>query len=213
MALLFTSNTNLRLPEIFSNNASDSNSSTVPSVFDLSSESESESKDKSEDKLALEDKEKFYNSIKRGPVLAIITRDKKLSLKGRPKATIYIEDIAENIFPIPEIIFNPILVLSPYIFLLGILFRISVFKSLLKDGPIIDYPKKLYYLRILDRLIREANSLRIVLEKGLIRIKRGSKITGFTEVAKLYYLRYGVVKYASINTFIRYYSIGIYVDT
>ncbi|KAJ5593263.1 hypothetical protein N7537_010167 [Penicillium hordei] len=56
------SNTNLRLPKIFSNNASDSNSSTIPSVFDLSSESESESKDKSEDKLALEDKEK----IKRG---------------------------------------------------------------------------------------------------------------------------------------------------
>jgi hypothetical protein len=52
------SDTSLRLPEIFSNNASDSNSSTIPSVFNLSSESESESKDKSEDKLALEDKEK-----------------------------------------------------------------------------------------------------------------------------------------------------------
>ncbi|KAJ5593270.1 hypothetical protein N7537_010174 [Penicillium hordei] len=59
---MLRSNINLRLPEIFSNNASDSNSSTVSSVFDLSSESESESKDKSEDKLALEDKEK----IKRG---------------------------------------------------------------------------------------------------------------------------------------------------
>ncbi|KAJ5607202.1 hypothetical protein N7537_003821 [Penicillium hordei] len=236
------SDTSLRLPEIFSNNASDSDSSTVPSVFNLSSESESESKDK------------FYNSTKRGPrrryaslrlsspsgitsdveridvVLAIVARDKKLSLKDRPKATIYIEDIAEfardlklilvrdlnrgrprlfiylrpkftklflskkesNIFPIPEIIFNPILVLSPYIFLLGILFRIGVFKSLLKDGLIIDCPKNLYRLRILDRL--KADSLRIVLEKGLTRIKRGSKITGFAEVAKLYYLRYGVVK-------------------
>jgi hypothetical protein len=51
------SDTSLRLPEIFSNNASDSNSSTAPSVFDLSSESNSESKDKSEDKLASEDKE------------------------------------------------------------------------------------------------------------------------------------------------------------
>ncbi|KAJ5437602.1 hypothetical protein N7445_006146 [Penicillium cf. griseofulvum] len=38
-------------------NASDSDSSTVPSVFDLSSESESESKEESEDKLASEDKE------------------------------------------------------------------------------------------------------------------------------------------------------------
>jgi hypothetical protein len=51
------SDTSSRLPKIFSNNASDSNSSTAPSVFDLSSESESESKDKSEDKLASEDKE------------------------------------------------------------------------------------------------------------------------------------------------------------
>ncbi|CRL30959.1 Protein of unknown function DUF3435 [Penicillium camemberti] len=44
------------------------------------------------------------------------------------------------------------LVLSPYIFLLGILFRIGVFKSLLKDGPIMDCPEKLYRLWILDGL-------------------------------------------------------------
>ncbi|KAJ5834676.1 hypothetical protein N7447_000702 [Penicillium robsamsonii] len=36
------SDTSSRLPEIFSNNASDSDSSTAPSVFDLSSESEYE---------------------------------------------------------------------------------------------------------------------------------------------------------------------------
>ncbi|KAJ5956324.1 hypothetical protein N7501_010603 [Penicillium viridicatum] len=50
------SDTSSRLPEIFSNNASDSDSSTAPSVFD-SSESESESEDESEDGLASEDKE------------------------------------------------------------------------------------------------------------------------------------------------------------
>ncbi|KAJ5447699.1 hypothetical protein N7445_002520 [Penicillium cf. griseofulvum] len=169
----------------------------------------------------------------------IVAIEKKLSLKGRPKATIYIEDIAEfardlklilvrdpnrgrprlfiylrpeftkiflsekelNTFPIPEIIFDPTLVLSPYIFLLGILFRISAFKSLSKDSPIIDYPKKLYRLRILDGLVlREANSIQIVLEKELTRlwlryrIKRGSEITSFAEVAKLYCLRYSVAK-------------------
>ncbi|KAJ5437646.1 hypothetical protein N7445_006190 [Penicillium cf. griseofulvum] len=75
------------------------------------------------------------------------------------------------------------------------LFRIGVFKSLSKDGPIIDCPEKLYRLRILDGLVlREADSIRIVLEKELTRIKRGGKITSFAEVAKLYYLRYGVVK-------------------
>ncbi|CRL30960.1 unnamed protein product [Penicillium camemberti] len=51
------SDTSLCLPKIFSNNASDSDSSTVPSVFDLSSESESESEDESEDELASEDEE------------------------------------------------------------------------------------------------------------------------------------------------------------
>ncbi|KAJ5475748.1 hypothetical protein N7475_001477 [Penicillium sp. IBT 31633x] len=58
------SDTSSHLPEIFSNNASDSDSSTAPSVFDSSSESESES----EDELASEDEEEFCNGIKRGPV-------------------------------------------------------------------------------------------------------------------------------------------------
>ena len=51
------SDTSSRLPEIFSNNASDSETSTATSIFDLSSESESESEDESEDELASEDKE------------------------------------------------------------------------------------------------------------------------------------------------------------
>lgn len=51
------SDASIGLPEIFSNNVSDTNSSTVYSDFDSSSVSESESDDKSEDKLALEDKE------------------------------------------------------------------------------------------------------------------------------------------------------------
>lgn len=55
------SDTSLGLPEIFSNNASDSDSSTAPSDFDDSSESEpdsdDESDDESEDELAPEDEE------------------------------------------------------------------------------------------------------------------------------------------------------------
>jgi Ran GTPase-activating protein (RanGAP) involved in mRNA processing and transport len=42
------------LPEIFSNGASDTDSSTTPSDSDSSSDSESESEDESEDDLALE---------------------------------------------------------------------------------------------------------------------------------------------------------------
>ena len=49
-------------------------------------------------------------------------------------------------FLILEIIFDPMLVLSPHVFLLGILFRIGVFKSLSSDSPVLDCPKKLYCL-------------------------------------------------------------------
>ncbi|KAJ5437645.1 hypothetical protein N7445_006189 [Penicillium cf. griseofulvum] len=115
---------NLRLPEIFSNNASDSDSSTVPSVFDLSSESESKSEEESEDKLASEDKEEpsllispssDRNAIARKPKRDWIRRkifriEKKLSLKGRPKATIYIEDIAE----FARVILSTIEITFPY---------------------------------------------------------------------------------------------------
>ncbi|KAJ6110446.1 hypothetical protein N7486_002681 [Penicillium sp. IBT 16267x] len=117
-----------------------------------------------------------------------------------------------NTFPIPEIIFDPTLVLSPHVFLLGILFRINAFKRLSKDGPVMNSPKKLYSLRelklkdeILDRyifyyILRKPDGIRIALEKNLnkgwlsYRIKRGGEITGFKEVVKPYYLRYGVAK-------------------
>lgn len=83
-----------------------------------------------------------------------------------------------------------------------------------------DCPEKLYRLRVLDGLgeqelklkdeildqnvfcqaVREADGLRIALEKGLTgswlryRMKRGGEITGFAEVAKPYCLRYGAAK-------------------
>ncbi|PKX91139.1 uncharacterized protein P174DRAFT_463277 [Aspergillus novofumigatus IBT 16806] len=100
----------------------------------------------------------------------------------------------QNTFPIPEIIFDPTLVLSPYVFLLGMLFRIKVFKNFSKDRLVVDCPKNLYNLR--------------------------GEITGFKQVTKLYYLYYRVVKafndsslkHASINTFIKYYSMGIHIN-
>ncbi|KAJ5669833.1 hypothetical protein N7462_010903, partial [Penicillium macrosclerotiorum] len=112
------SDTSLGLPEIFSNNVSDSDSSTTPSDLDSS---ESESDDKSNDRRY---------SVTSDRVLAIVIIEKKLSLKKRLKASIFIKDIAKF--------------------------------------------ARLGY-----------------------RIKRGSKITSFIEVAKLYYLRYGVLKDSS----------------
>ncbi|KAJ5283267.1 hypothetical protein N7505_001247 [Penicillium chrysogenum] len=274
--------------------------------------------------------------VKIRDVLAIVATEKHLSLKGRPKATMYVEDVAEfarvilsttemtfpcgwyriqlllfcqlaaitgsrpgallklrfqdlkltlvrdpnggrprlviylrpeftktflgekesNTFPIPEIIFDPTLVLSPHVFLLGILFRIGAFKSLSEDGPVMDNPEKLYRLRVLHGLgeqelklkdeilsqnvfcqaLREPNGIRIALEERLTRgwlsyrMKRGGEITGFAEVAKPYCLRYGAAKafndspdvsnelqnvmlqHASIDTFVRHYSVGIHVD-
>ncbi|CAG8311204.1 unnamed protein product [Penicillium nalgiovense] len=274
--------------------------------------------------------------VKIRDVLAIVATEKRLSLKGRPKATMYVEDVAEfarvilsttemtfpcgwyriqlllfcqlaaitgsrpgallklrfqdlkltlvrdpnggrprlfiylrpeftktflgekesNTFPIPEIIFDPTLVLSPHVFLLGILFRIGAFKSLSKDGPVMDSPEKLYRLRVLHGLgeqelklkdeilgqnvfcqaLRGPGGIRIALDERLTRgwlsyrMKRGGEITGFAEVAKPYCLRYGAAKafndspdvsnelqnvmlqHASIDTFVRHYSVGIHVD-
>ncbi|KAJ5088922.1 hypothetical protein N7456_012538 [Penicillium angulare] len=87
-------------------------------------------------------------------VLIIMTTEKKLSFKKHPKLAAITNShpviknykniliilstyltYLRNTFPILEIIFNPTLVLSPYIFLLDIFFRISVFKSLSKGSP------------------------------------------------------------------------------
>ncbi|KAJ5111736.1 hypothetical protein NUU61_001366 [Penicillium alfredii] len=238
--------------------------------------------------------------VKIEDVLAIIAEEKKLRLGCRPKATMYIEDVAEfarvilsttemtfpygwlriqlllfcqlaaitgsrpgallnlryrdlsltlirdpdggcprlfiyltpeftktflgkkepNTFPIPEIIYDPTLVLSPHVFLLGMLFRIRAFKNFSKDGRVVDCPENLYSLGVLNGLgeqelklkdeildqfvfcqaIREADGFRIALDEQLsegslrYRMKRGGEITGFAEVTKPYGLRYGAAK-------------------
>jgi hypothetical protein len=162
----------------------------------------------------------------------------------------------QNTFPIPEIVFDPTLVLSPHVFLLGMLFRIKAFKNFSTDGLVVDCPENLYKLDVLDGLgqqelklkdeildqfvfcqaVREADGIRIALEEQLTegalryRMKRGGEITGFEQVTKPYCLRYGAAKafndspdvtnelqnvmlqHASINTFVKHYSVGIHVD-
>ena len=118
-------------------------------------------------------------------------------------------------FPIPEIIYDPTLVLSPHVFLLGMLFKARAFKS-----PSIDCPERLYSLGVLDSLneqalplkeelddnfvfcqaVREAHSVRIAYEVQLTsasvryRMKKGGQITGFAQVTKPYVLRDGAAK-------------------
>jgi hypothetical protein len=119
------------------------------------------------------------------------------------------------VFPIPEIIYDPTLVLSPHVFLLGMLFKARAFKS-----PSIDSPERLYSLGVLDGLneqplplkeeldddfvfcqaVREANGVRIAHEVQLTsasvryRMKKGGQITGFAQVTKPYVLRDGAAK-------------------
>ena len=119
-----------------------------------------------------------------------------------PLATlIYFVDLARNEFKILKIIYNPTLVLSPHVFLLGMLFKARAFKS-----PSIDCPERLYSLKVLKGLneqllplqdnmnnefifykaIREAQGVRIArklqVSSGSIRyqMKVRGKITGFS---------------------------------
>ncbi|KAB8069060.1 hypothetical protein BDV29DRAFT_183512 [Aspergillus leporis] len=184
---------------------------------------------------------------------------------GRPRLFIYLTpeftksflgEKEQNTFPIPEIVFDPTLVLSPHVFLLGMLFRIRAFKNFSTEGLVLDCPENLYNLGVLEGLgqqelklkneildqfvfcqaVREVDGIRIALKEQLTegalryRMKRGGEITGFEQVTKPYGLRYGAAKafndspdvtnklqnvmlqHASIDTFVKHYSVGIHVD-
>ncbi|OJD22468.1 hypothetical protein ACJ73_06185 [Blastomyces percursus] len=120
-----------------------------------------------------------------------------------------------NTFWLPEIIYDPTLVLSPHIFLLGMLFHIRAFKS-----PGIRRPEDLYRLGVLNGLnqqelplrddladlfvfcsaVREGGGVRIAHEIRLTtasvraRMKKGGEITGFEQVTKPYVLRDAAAK-------------------
>ncbi|KAL4865177.1 hypothetical protein BDV12DRAFT_175034 [Aspergillus spectabilis] len=169
-----------------------------------------------------------------GALLNLRYRDLVLTLirdpdGGRPRLFIYLTpeftktflgEKEKNTFPIPEIIFDPTLVLSPHIFLLGMLFRVQAFKNFSTEGLVVDCPENLYNLGVLDGLgqqelklkdeildqfvfcqaVRKADGIRIALGEQLTegalryRMKRGGEITGFEQVTKPYGLRYGAAK-------------------
>jgi hypothetical protein len=125
-----------------------------------------------------------------------------------------------NEFKIPEIIFDPTLVLSPHVCLLGMLFHLKGFKTRSLDGPVLDCPENLYRLRVLDGLgqqqlvlkeeikdkfvfcqvARDTAGYRIVLDKPMTsamirsRMRRVGEITGMEQIARPYLLRYAGAK-------------------
>ncbi|KAH6667257.1 hypothetical protein B0J14DRAFT_603092, partial [Halenospora varia] len=143
-----------------------------------------------------------------------------------PRPRLFIELTAEftkgflgmkdaNEFKIPEIIYDPTLVLSPHTFLLGMLFKVQAFKS-----PSIVSPEKLYSLNVLNGMNEQQLPLRDELSDDFIicqavetaggvclarqlqlssnsvryRMKIGGQITGFAQVTKPYVLRDGAAK-------------------
>ncbi|EEH48168.2 uncharacterized protein PADG_04252 [Paracoccidioides brasiliensis Pb18] len=148
---------------------------------------------------------------------------------GRPWLFIYLKpeftkrflgDKAPNEFKIPEIIFDPTLVLSPHVTLLTMLFHIKGFKSISTTGPVLDSAEKLYSVNVLEgkgeqRLLLQDEFLdkfvfcqteptptgfQICLDWMLTaavvrsRMRRAGEITGFEEVAHPHNLRYAGAK-------------------
>lgn len=139
--------------------------------------------------------------------------------------------------PVPEVIFDPTLVLTPHVFLLGMLFRLGAFKQLKRDGPTLNCPENLYSLRALNGLgqqelkikdelldqfvfcqaIREADGIRIAADQQLswatlkYWTKQAGKITGFSHISEPYTLRRKAAKafYDSCKSIIeRTYCLG-----
>ncbi|XTI92061.1 C2H2 finger domain protein [Cenococcum geophilum] len=91
-----------------------------------------------------------------------------------------------NTFPIPKIIFNPSLIFSPYVFLLGLLFANKAFTA-----PNLTSVKQLSKLYIKPR--RNKLPLPLCLDLDNIPVFQRLIKTpyGYKQVARLYSLRYG----------------------
>ncbi|EDN05279.1 conserved hypothetical protein [Histoplasma mississippiense (nom. inval.)] len=148
---------------------------------------------------------------------------------GRPRLFIFLKpeftkrflgNKAPNEFKIPEIIFDPTLVLSPHICLLTMLFHLGGFKSISTTGPVLDSAEKLYSAKVLDGkgqqplLLKDelldkfvfcqteltSTGFKICLDQRMTasmvssRMRRAGEITGFEEVAHPYNLRYAGAK-------------------
>ncbi|XTI95812.1 hypothetical protein V2W45_1474722 [Cenococcum geophilum] len=121
-----------------------------------------------------------------------------------------------NTFPIPKIIFNPLLILSPYVFLLGLLFANKAFKA-----PNLTSAEQLSKLYIKPRRNKLPLPLRLDLDnipifRQLIKAFYGYEdlgtITGFRQIARPYSLRYSAGKafnknsnHANTQTFLKHY--------
>ncbi|KGY15246.1 hypothetical protein PABG_11827 [Paracoccidioides brasiliensis Pb03] len=141
----------------------------------------------------------------------------------------------QNTFRLREIIFDPTLILSPHVFLLGMLFHIKAFKYLLITGA-----ETLYDLGVLEGLnyqkvplrnnlddkfvfgqaVREADAVHLFHELKLssssvrYRMKKDGAITGFEVITKPYgYTAKGtynslqnlVLQHSSIDIFLKHY--------
>ncbi|KMP10241.1 hypothetical protein CIRG_09922 [Coccidioides immitis RMSCC 2394] len=144
---------------------------------------------------------------------------------GRPQLFVFLKpeftkrflgNKAPNKFKVPEIIFDPTLVLSPHICLLTMLFHIGGFKSISTTGPVLDSAEKLYSAKVLDGkgqqplLLKDKfvfcqteptpTRFKICLDQRMTasmvssRMRRASEITGFEEVAHPYNLCYAGAK-------------------
>ncbi|OJD10589.1 hypothetical protein ACJ73_09749 [Blastomyces percursus] len=108
-------------------------------------------------------------------------------------------------FTLPEIISDPSLILSPHVFLLGMLFHFQAFKS-----PSLTSPERLYDLGVLEGLnqqkpplrddlrdkflfceaVREGETVKL-LQGVSYRMRKGGELTGLEETANPYGLRNG----------------------
>ncbi|KAL4916002.1 hypothetical protein BDW62DRAFT_218975 [Aspergillus aurantiobrunneus] len=112
-----------------------------------------------------------------------------------------------NEFKIPEIIFDPSLVLSPHVCLLSMLFHIQGFKRLSKTGP----QELLLKDELSDKFVfcqveRKPTGYQIILEKKLTAAILGSS----GEVTDA--LQNVILQHADIRTFVRHYEVDVDVD-
>jgi hypothetical protein len=84
-----------------------------------------------------------------------------------------------NTFSIPEIIYDPTLVLSLHVVLLVILFRVKAFKNLSTDGRVVDCPENLYDLRILKGLGQQELKLKDEIQDQFVFCQVVREVDGF----------------------------------
>ncbi|EEH47566.2 uncharacterized protein PADG_03650 [Paracoccidioides brasiliensis Pb18] len=142
----------------------------------------------------------------------------------------FLGDKELNKFKIPEIIFDPTLVLSPHICLLTMLFHIGGFKSISTTGPVLDSAEKLYSVKVLngkgqqplllkDELLDKfvfcqteltSTGFKICLDKRMTPSMMSSRMRQAKEVTEA--LQNVMLQHADIRTFVKHYQVDVDVD-